>query len=544
MERLLWPSSKVRELAACNTLASNIFRARNRHTLCQGQPRSKKRLFLIHPLLPVAPLQLTAAVRLATLPRTRMGTTSSLPEEVLTSKRGRYSYEKRDYPVTSVASYCFQRKEDFFALRAASKSGLALAQRALSNGCVRDARCANFPYGEGWTEYVNHGGPPPEMRASARQVEAVGRVFGAGCIDLSAHGRSPERIAALDAFVRRTNGGLRTLDLQFSCVTAETLLRMCRASPKLTTLRGPRTVHVPDGTIISISAACPDLCDVDFSQVGRIHSPAETWQRHFPGLHDIKLRGSSLPYKPTRIDAIRETALTCRHARCLDIDNCHITADVIEAIAGTPLGDSLEDLDEIENYTVLERDAIIAAVRCFPKLSSLKIPEGSMMPGPGFYVDLGRTTGRWSGITHLHLEDEITTDACIAAACSHLRLGWLEVDGLELLTSRIVDAITRSQSAATLWAFNIAFSAADPPEPGSPLRAEDVLRLLQGCPKLSSMTWSMHEYDHDRAGIDRVRCGAIVDLLKGRNATINRYFFDELDEGIAAENISCIIEAC
>ena len=463
-----------------------------------------------------------------------MGTTSSLPEEVLTSKRGRYSYEKRDYPVTSVASYCFHKKEEFLALRATSTSGFALAQRALSDGCVRDAWRTDFPPGEGWIEYLNHGGTPPEMRASARQVEAVGRVFGAGCIRLSAYGRSPERIAALDAFVRRTNGGLRTLDLQFSCVTAETLLRMCRASPKLTTLEGPRTVHVPDGTIISISAACPDLCDVDFSRVGRIHSPAETWQRHFPGLHDIKLRGSSLPYKPTRIDAIRETALTCRHARCLDIDNCHITADVIDAIAGTPLGDSLENLDEIENYTVLERDAIIAAVRGFPKLSSLKIPQGSMMPGPSFYVDLGRTTGRWSGITHLQLYDEITTDACIAAACSHLRLESLELGGLagglELLTSRIVDAITRSQSASTLWALTIAFSAADPPEPGSPLRAEDVLRLLQGCPKLSSLTWSMHEYDRDRAGIDRVRCGAIVDLLKDRGATIDRYYFDELDD--------------
>ena len=81
-----------------------------------------------------------------------------------------------------------------------------------------------------------------------------------------------------------------------------------------------------------------------------------------------------------------------------------------------------------------------------------------------------------------------------------------------------------------LWALTIAFSAADPPEPGSPLRAEDVLRLLQGCPKLSSLTWSMHEYDRDRAGIDRVRCGAIVDLLKDRGATIDRYYFDELDD--------------
>ena len=302
---------------------------------------------------------------------------------------------------------------------------------------------------------------------------------------------------------------------------------MCRASPKLTTLQGPRNVAIPDTTMISISAACPDLCDVKFSRVGRAHSPAETWQRHFPGLREIKLFGGGYPYLPTRIDVIRETALTCRHATSLEVDGCHITADVIEAIVGTPLGDRLTELGEVDLNTVLEPDAILAAARGFPDFCSLIIPRGSSMPGPGFYIDLSRTTAQ---ITRLHLQDKTTTDACIAAACSHLRLYDLELEDLRLLTSHIVDGITRSRSAATLSSLTIEYSAADPPEPGSPLRAEDVLRLLQGCPKLSSLTWSMHEYDRDRAGIDRVRCGAIVDLLKDRGATIDRYYFDELDD--------------
>ena len=173
-----------------------------------------------------------------------MGTTSSLPEEVLTTK---------------VAKYSFERRKEFLALRATSKSGLALAQRALSDGCVRGARDVHFS-----GEFTN-GEWPPEMQASARQVEAMGRVFGAGCIRLSAYGRSPERIAALDAFVRRTNGGLRTLNLYYTCVTAEALLSMCQASPKLTNLQGPSIVAIPDSTVISISAACPDLNEVSFS---------------------------------------------------------------------------------------------------------------------------------------------------------------------------------------------------------------------------------------------------------------------------------------
>ena len=435
-----------------------------------------------------------------------MGTTYSLPEEVLTTK---------------VAQYSFRISKELYALRATSKSGLALAQRGLSSSCSFLCRYVHF-----------------RGEADPRHDEAVGRVFGAGCTFLSAGFSagvsSPERIAALDAFVRRTNGGLRTLNLYGTCVTAETLLRICRASPKLTTLQCPSSLAIPDTTVISISAACPDLCDVKFSRVGRAHSPAETWQRHFPGLREIKLFGGGYPYLPTRIDVIRETALTCRHATSLEVDGCHITADVIEAFVGTPLGDSLTELGEVDNRTVLEPDAILAAARGFPDFCSLIIPRGSSMPGPGFYIDLSRTTAQ---ITRLHLQDKTTTDACIAAACSHLRLYDLELEGLDLLTSDIVDGITRSRSAATLCSLKIKYSAENP---ASPLRAQNVLSLIQDCPKLDGLEWYVTWQHQDRAGLDRVLCGAIVDLMKDRGATIDRYYFDESDPEVEKE---CIIES-
>ena len=437
-----------------------------------------------------------------------MGTTYSLPEEVLTTK---------------VAQYSFRISKELYALRATSKSGLALAQRGLSSSCSFLCRHVHF-----------------RGEADPRHDEAVGRVFGAGCIRLSAHVRSPERIAALDAFVRRTNGGLFSLNLWTCNVTAEALLRMCQASPKLTKLRGPSSVAIPDSTVISISAACPDLNEVSFSHIG--HSPAETYEHHFPRLNHVNLLfdGGSRPYRPTLIDAIRKTALTCRHARYLGLDGCHVTADVIEAIVGTPLGDSLQHFGEIDDDTVLEPDAILAAARGFPEFCSLKIPQGSSMPGPGFYIDLSRTTAR---ITCLHLEDETTTDACIAAACSHLRLEWLELEYLGLLTSGIVDAITRSQSAATLSSITIEYSASDPPEPGSPLSAADVLRLLQGCPNLRGLGWSLREYDSDRAGLDRVLCQGIVDLLKDRGATVEACDFDELQLGFGMVDDDFIIHS-
>ena len=244
---------------------------------------------------------------------------------------------------------------------------------------------------------------------------------------------------------------------------------------------------------------------------------------------------------PTRIDAIRKAALTCRQLEGLDIAGCHITADVIEAIVGTPLGDQLGALDEIieaENErTNIEPAAFLAAARGFPKLAFLQIPRGSTMGGPHFYIELSRTT---ANITSLQISDVSTTDACIAAACSHLRLDWLEVDGLYLLSSSIVDGITRSQSAATLSHLQIAYCAQDPLGMG-PLRAADILRLLQGCPELDELTWYCHGEWQEYAELDRGTCQAILDLLESRGTTPYRHYFGELDAG-HEDTGDCIFE--
>ena len=83
-----------------------------------------------------------------------MGTTYSLPEEVLTTK---------------VAQYSFRISKELYALRATSKSGLALAQRGLPSSCSFLCRYVHF-----------------RGEADPRHDEAMGRVFGAGCTFLSA----------------------------------------------------------------------------------------------------------------------------------------------------------------------------------------------------------------------------------------------------------------------------------------------------------------------------------------------------------------------
>ena len=110
-----------------------------------------------------------------------------------------------------------------------------------------------------------------------------------------------------------------------------------------------------------------------------------------------------------------------------------------------------------------------------------------------------------------------TTDACVAAACANLRLTSLALDELHLLTSSIVDGITRSQTAATLECLHIGYSAQGLE---SPLRAADLLRIIQGCPKLADLNWFCDQGGRSRAGLDREPCQAIVDLMKSRGTTM------------------------
>ena len=335
------------------------------------------------------------------IPTGSMGTLSRLPEDVLT---------------TRVACF-FPSGKDYLSLRVASKATLGLTQRAIAS---RSSCCCAAPNRLQFqmdTSRVSPqlGGGLTEMRASARHVEAMANVFGAGCSNLYSAGCLLERIAALEYFIASTNGGLRVLHLQCAMVSGDTLLTMCRASPKLTSLRGPIHVCIPDATIVAISVACPYLEDVDFSYregetcvgdyvVGGLrgttltvnsasrdsgaYSPAETWARNFPRLHSISCSdGRYTDYQPTRIDGIRATALAT-NASILDVEACHITREVIEAVVGTPLGDRIETLGEAHdgNETNLEPEALLAAARGFPRLTELYVPEGSTNCRPHFYT--------------------------------------------------------------------------------------------------------------------------------------------------------------
>ena len=61
----------------------------------------------------------------------------------------------------------------------------------------------------------------------------------------------------------------------------------------------------------AIAQACPLIEGISVTNNGRDEplSPAETWARHFPRLKALSFRNGWLEYQPTKLDAIRATAL-------------------------------------------------------------------------------------------------------------------------------------------------------------------------------------------------------------------------------------------
>ena len=123
--------------------------------------------------------------------------------------------------------------------------------------------------------------------------------------------------------------------------------------------------------------------------------------------------------------------------RTQDVDGCHITYDVIRALVGTPFGDRLERLGLFEgaNPTMLEPEALIAAMGGFPRLRTLAIPHGVGNPyGPVFYGALARNSnGRpaGTGLKHLTIRDLDCTDGAVAHACRMEGLEELVLDGID-----------------------------------------------------------------------------------------------------------------
>ena len=434
-----------------------------------------------------------------------MGVAASIPEDALDK------------------AACWLKKEDLLRLRELSPHGRDTARRAIARKWIPHVRRIAFMY----QRYVYRSAMA--MAAPPRAVEAMARVFGAGCVELSASGTCAPSLAALYDFVRSTNGGLRELTLWSSGISSDLLLVMCRHCPNLIELHGPRCVHTSDEAIVAIAAACPRLEVVSFSDVGTVVSPAERWARHFPRLKYLNIHdgrsSNDPPYRPTQLENISEAARNTS-ATEVDIEGCHIFPDLIDAIVGTPLGDRLTSLGETEHgmETNIEPDALLAAARGFPRLTELWIPELTNIPNPGWFVELAGIRTFQSFI----IESHSATDSQIVAACSRNPVVTLEIRWIRELTRGAIDGIISSQSAATLQDLTISFCEpihVDDVESymeDRGIRAADMLRLVRACPRLSRLPWQ-REYSNDAWSAQEAQA-EITELLKLRGGKFSKYW--------------------
>ena len=469
-------------------------------------------------------------------PAAAMGTLSSrLPDDVLT---------------TRVAGYFSE--QEYLSLRALCASGRDVARRAIRRAEhpeFSDLRRHDFGPQRGEPLPPRHRRRALEMRARPHHVAAIGKVFGPGCASLCASANSQDAVDAICSFVACTEGGLRELDLEWADISSRTLVDFCRRSPRLTSLVAPRCRNISDDAIQAISVACPELVSVSLSsrytpeQVQEVlgeappplppghryhtYSPAETWAIRFPKLETLSLNDGSIYYRPTRLRALRAAA-TATNATKLDVDNCKITRDVVEALVGTPFGDRLVTIehtiadyedpeDEDIHETHFAPDALIAAARGFPRLRELWIPRGWPMGGPvsapAFYEELGRV----GNLTTLSICAPLTTDACVAAVCKHSRLESLRLDGLELVTSGVVDGILAGRAAGTIRRFeieNCSLKEGGIPRP-NPVGPEDLLDLVEGCPKLTNIECHLASPYHEFQGEAAEEIQRILDERAG-----------------------------
>ena len=418
---------------------------------------------------------------------------------------------------------CWLKKEDLLRVRELSPHGRDAARRAIARKWIPDIRLVYF----GHQQYV--GDSALEMRAPPRAVEAMARVFGAGCVWLRACGTSAQSLAALSYFVSSTNGGLEGLSVWKCAISSDELVAMCRLCPNLTGLTGPEHVHTSDQAIEAIAAACPKLDDVDFpDSVPADCSPAERWQRHFPRLKCLNLspyQGGAhhSPYRPTLLENISEAARSIS-ATELNLEGCHIFPDVIEAIVGTPVGDRLTTLQSQYLGDInIEPDALLAAARGFPRLTELWIPGETRIPDPAWF-------SRLAGIRTfqtLNIKSRHVTDSQIVAACSQNPLVKLELTWIEKLTRGVIDGIISSQSAATLQDLDISYCQPylNDDEIASyvqnrAIRAVDILRLVRACPRLSQLYWQREpEYGDD----DQATYPELTEILKLRGGAFRPY---------------------
>ena len=324
---------------------------------------------------------------------------------------------------------------------------------------------------------------------SAQKIEALGRVFGVGCLNLTfASVQSDEVRKSLQNFVTSTNGELRFLF--YSGVESSpyfstpALLELCRACPLLKTL----IVHgTPTPTSIitaanlddfasAVGSACPLL---EYVRLPHQRSPAEDYQWHFPRSVCLSFGryGSASAF---RWDGVEATLRACVHATEVDLEGETVSPRLVDLILAAPAAGRLNRLEL--NEAAISPELILRLAGGLEALSDLQFPL-DFDGGRAFYSSLVQARPSIAKL-NIGFGNKLDDDD-LRIICHGLPLERLELTYVQNLTDRAIDIILESPCAETLRSIEISY---DPQ-----FSSEDVLRLCRGCPELAELEWEISE---------------------------------------------------
>ena len=235
---------------------------------------------------------------------------------------------------------------------------------------------------------------------------------------------------------------------------------------------------------------------------------AQSYAAAFPNLRCLEFfsHGHGSHVIPSRFDRIERALHTCTNADQIDLDFCVVSPALVEWLLASPLPGRLVALRM--GRTAISPELILELVRACPALKELALPS-LMCLGRPFYEALHAARPTLERISLPHCGND--GDECFRVLASFGNLVELNVASMDALTPAVVDVVLKGRCAATLRAANLSCVPA--------LGAAEVLKLVKGCPALTTVAW---ELAGEGGGWGRVtesdegNLRALISLLEGR----------------------------
>ena len=377
----------------------------------------------------------------------------------------------------------FVPKADLLALRCSSGACKETVIRAVKHheACKRFSPIKHFKY-----------------HSHNESMDAIGRVFGAGCRELEITWMSMGSLDCpfelFESFVTSTGGLLRELSIcgRTTEISPDKLLTLCRACPLLKSLIVTHAYDMPVDAV-AISQACPLLEHVELParSIGLL-SPAETYARHFPRITCLNFMRRGLHghdpniETPVRFDVIAVAAEKCVHAtKIMCPTDATVTPEFVGRLLATPLRHRVTNLCFGGfPYQVLP-ETCLQLVRGFPNLLTLTCPceraLGPAMPRTEFFEHLALAAPMLRVLIAPDVDDE-----CMNIICNQWQLEEITFFICTGAFSRCVttcgDIIGNSSSATSLRkALVVSLEAG--------WSSAELLGIVQGCPNLVDVWW-------------------------------------------------------